>query len=352
MALRRLFATLAALALATVAATPAAASTTDPGHSPGASEPGGGIGLRLIDAPAAASDDPRARLYIVDHLAPGTTIKRRIEVTNTSDSAAQVALYAAAATVEDGSFVGADNKTPNYLSTWTSVLPTAPTVLADGKAIATVTIAVPADASPGEKYGVVWAEVRSNPGTGGVTQVSRVGIRLYVSVGPGGPPDADFTIDSITAKRTSDGKPAVLATVHNTGGRALDMNGTLELSDGPGGLSTGPFPATLGTTLAIGTTGPVTVFLDEALPAGPWDAVITLHSGLLDRDAKATITFPDSGTAAAVPATSGWPGWLFAVAGGTVVLLLAFGATFLKLRRSRAQRHRSGLPRRTGAHVR
>ena len=43
----------------------------------------GGIGLRLVDAPATARDDPRAQVYIVDHLAPGTVIHRRIEVSNT-----------------------------------------------------------------------------------------------------------------------------------------------------------------------------------------------------------------------------------------------------------------------------
>ena len=100
-------------------------------------------------------------------------------------------------------------------------------------------------------------------------QVSRVGIRLYLSVGPGGSPAADFTIDSLTAVRSPDGQPMVLATVHNTGGRALDMSGTLELSDGPGGLSAGPFPATLGTTLGIGDTEPVTIALDEADPHRP-----------------------------------------------------------------------------------
>jgi len=44
----------------------------------------GGIGLRLVDVPVSASDDPRAQLYIVEHLAPGTVIERRIEVSNTS----------------------------------------------------------------------------------------------------------------------------------------------------------------------------------------------------------------------------------------------------------------------------
>ena len=60
----------------------------------------------------------------------------------------------------------------------------------------------------------------------------------------------------------------MLANVQNTGGRALDMRGKLELEDGPGGLSAGPFPASLGTTLAPGDTGTVTVMLNAQVPAG------------------------------------------------------------------------------------
>jgi len=66
----------------------------------------------------------------------------------------------------------------------------------------------------------------------------------------------------------------VRASVHNTGGRALDMNGTLQLLAGPGGLSAGPFPATLGTTPAIGDTEPVSIVWtnpwpdDEPVPDG------------------------------------------------------------------------------------
>ena len=105
-----------------------------------------------------------------------------------------------------------------------------------------MTIAVPIDAAPGERYAVVWAETRSTPSEGGITQVNRVGIRIYLAIGAGGPPAADFTIDSLTAIRSADGRPMVVATVHNTGGRALDMSGTLELSAGPGGLSAGSVP--------------------------------------------------------------------------------------------------------------
>jgi hypothetical protein len=306
----------------------------------------GGIGLRLLDAPANAGNDPRARLYIVDHLAPGTVIHRRVEVSNTTDSTMHVALYSSAATIEKGSFLGAAGHTPNDVSLWTSVDPAASDIPAGGHVAPIITISVPDDAPPGEQYGVVWAEVRSEPvADGGVLQVSRVGIRIYLSVGPGGAPAADFTIESLTAERSSDGQPIVLATVHNIGGRALDMSGTLKLLAGPGGLSAGPFPARLGTTLRVGGTEAVTIALDDAVPAGPWDARITLRSGLLARSARATITFPASGASPSVRTTSLHPKMPYVVAGGLVLLLLVAIATPLVVRRRRQRRpgdHRGG----------
>lgn len=315
--------------LSTLLLTAFIAASTDAATAAPGTATAGGIGLRLVDAPADAADDPRARLYVVDHLAPGTVIDRRIEVSNTTDSTTHVILYAAAATIDHGSFLGSAGHTPNDLSTWTSVTPNVSDIPAGGRMTATVTINVPSDAAPGEQYGVVWAEARSGPADGGgVIQVNRVGIRVYLSVGPGGAPAADFTIDSLTAERAPDGRLMVLASVHNTGGRALDMSGTLQLLDGPGGLSAGPFPASLGTTLAIGDTEPVTIALDPRLPAGPWDARITLRSGLLERSAQAIITFPAAGAAPAVTTSTG-PGWLYPAVAGLIVLLLLGVATLL-----------------------
>ncbi|MBK8468317.1 MAG: hypothetical protein WAR57_06780 [Candidatus Phosphoribacter sp.] len=282
----------------------------------------GSIGLRILDVPANAGNDPRAKLYIVDHLAPGAVISRRIEVSNTTSDIVPVKLYSAAATIADGSFLGADGRTPNDLSTWTSVDPDAVDVPAGGLATATVTVAVPTDAPPGEQYGVVWAEASSLPvAAGGITQVSRVGIRLYVSVGSGNAPAANFTIDSLTAERSPEGQPTVRAAVHNTGGRALDLSGTLRLSRGPAGLSAGPFPADLGTTVAVGHTELVTIVLDPALPAGPWDAEITMRSGLLEHSAQATITFPVTGQAPPVNTTTSLPGWVYLVIGCMILML-------------------------------
>lgn len=291
----------------------------------------GSIGLRLLDAPVGASDDPRAQIYIVDHLAPGRVIHRRVEVTSTMTRTATVAMYPAAAAVTGGSFVPAEGHAPNDLSTWTSVRPGTLEVPVGGRVTATVTIAVPRDAAPGEQYAVVWAEVRSAPGAGGVTRVNRVGIRIYLSVGPGGAPGAAFTVTALTAERTPQGMPRVLATVHNTGGRALDLNGTLRLLAGPGGLRAGPFPVDLGTTLAIGESGQAAINLDGRLPDGPWDARLTMRSGLLEREARATITFPAAGAAASVSTGSTSPGWLTAAA--VVVLLVLAGLLVLARRR-------------------
>src|SRR5580658_7483294 len=89
-------------------ATPRSASVTGPG----------GVGGRLLDAPAAA-------------------------------------------TISQGSFVGAPAHTANDLSTWTTVSRPIVDVPAGSTAVDTITVAIPATASPGERYAVVWAEVRS-----------------------------------------------------------------------------------------------------------------------------------------------------------------------------------------------
>jgi hypothetical protein len=292
----------------------------------------GSMGVQLLDVPRAAQNDPRARLYIVDRLHPGTIIHRRIEVSNTTSSPVHIVMYAAAATISQGAFVGAAAHTPNELTTWTSVLPAASEVPPGGHAIATVTIAVPPNAPGGEQYGVVWAETRSPAPGGGITQVSRVGIRLYLSIGPGGAPASNFTINSLTGKRSPDGQPVVVASVHNSGGRALDMSGTLQLSSGPGGLSAGPFAANLGTTLAIGATEPITIMLDKQIPDGPWHALVILRSGLLQRSARATISFPATGASSS-------PYLIVIIVAGLVVLLLV-GILAARLR-TRRRRHRA-----------
>ncbi|MEV4091554.1 peptidase [Streptosporangium saharense] len=270
-------------------------ATAQPPSTPGS------IGIRLVDAPSGSRADPRARRYVVDHLRPGTVIRRRVEVSNTTGAAMPVSLYPAAADVGRGAFTFADDRTGNELTGWTSVVPRALSLAPHSSAMATVTVDVPDDAAAGERYAVVWAETAGQT-TGTIREVSRVGVRMYLSIGKGGGPPTDFTVDTLTAQRVAGGAPTILAQVHNTGGRALDLSGDLRLADGPGGMSAGPFDAKLGTTLGPGQTETVAVPLSHQLPDGPWRAVVRLRSGLVRRTAEATITFPrDVGTAKAVP---------------------------------------------------
>jgi hypothetical protein len=103
------------------------------------------------------------------------------------------------------------------------------------------------------------------------------------------------------SSRRKDGLPVVTARVTNTGARALDLSGDLNLSDGPAGLATGPFPAQVGTTLGLGQTGPVTIVLPKEITGGPWTARLRLHSGLLEREAEARLTFPETSGETAPP---------------------------------------------------
>jgi hypothetical protein len=334
-AIRRLL-LVAALVAGVVASGTAAAAAAGP-------VPERSVGIRLLDAPAGRAADPRAQLYVVDHVRPGATVTRRVELANGTRRPVRLGLYAAGAEVEQGRFRFLDGPATNELAGWTRVRPGQVLVPARGTANATVTIAVPADASAGERYAVVWAELpRSVPTGGGVSAVNRVGVRVYLSVGPGGEPPSRFVIESVTAERAGDGRPVVVVRVRNRGGRALDLSGELRRSGGPGGLRAGPFPVQLGTTLGVGDAGFVRVPLDPAVPDGPWRVRITLRSGAAQGSASATAAFPARpGSAAAevpataVPAAAGRGS--LAMGGG--VLALGLGAWGL-LRRQRGRRLR------------
>lgn len=292
---------------------------------PSAQPADSGVGVRLVDVPTATSSDPRASSYIIDHLRPGTTINRRIEVVNHGPTSAEVSVYPAAASIGDGGFVGAAGHTANEVSSWTSTSPRALRLTPGQRAFVKVTVRVPAEAVRGEKYGVLWAQVTKPADDSGVRQVNRAGIRLYLSVGPGGTPPSDFKIVSITAARDEHNAPVIRATVRNTGERALDLSGAVVLSRGPGGLSAGPFPITLGTTLGIAETEPVEVKLDQQVPDGPWLTKITVKSGVTTRTAQATLTFPSGpGSGPAAPPASPYRllPWLAAAIAVTVFMLI------------------------------
>ena len=305
----------------------------------------GNIGVRLLEAPSNRADDPRARSYIIDHLAPGTTIERSFEVSNGTGQSRLIELYPGPADVTDGQFIGADAGARSELTTWTTVAPTEVRLGPGESAEVEASISVPDDASLGERYAVLWASTASL-GQSQVRTINRVGIRIYLSVGPGGEPASEFEINSLTPGRTDKGRPYVQATVTNTGGRAIDLRGKLRLGDGPGGLKAGPFDLSTG-TLAPGDQEKLPVLLDKSLPAGPWQARLVLRSGLLEERATAEVTFPEEGAGQAVAAeedTPWWQSWPFLVGLALLVLLLALLLRLLRRGRRRPEEDRSPEP--------
>jgi hypothetical protein len=252
-----------------------------------------GLGIRLAEAPTSSRDDPRAQSAVVDHVEAGTSFTRRLDIRNGTRNPLTPDVYVAAARITDGQFVIEERSDENEITAWATLAPDA-IDLAPGQ-IGTVVlrVEVPGDAADGEYYGAALVAVEGGD-PDGVQLASRVGIRIYLSVGDV-PPPSDFEVERLSASRLADGRPVVTAEVRNTGGRALDMSGDLLLSDGPAGLNAGPFPAELGRTLAIGSSQPVRVVLDPETPAGPWQARLTLRSGRIEKAVTGTITFPDVG---------------------------------------------------------
>ncbi len=319
------------------------ATATSYGATPPNSHRNGGIGIRLLDAPVSRRDDPRAHVYIVDFLAPGTTISRRVEVSNTSATRQSIQVYAGAASVKDATFGFGEGSTPDELSTWISFDRTVLDLAPSAKADVLVTIRVPRPASSGERYAVIWAQAAALPSaTGNIGIINRVGVRVYLDIGAGGEPPSDFRIENITPGRRPGGEPEVFARVRNIGGRAVDLSGSLTLSNGPGSLSAGPFDVAGDTTLAPGDVGPTVVVLDRRLPNGPWHAHLELSSGLIHRTADAVIKFPAVGVGPPVVVQSSTPGGLLSGPLMLILLslacagLLAFGVrAVVRRRRSR-----------------
>lgn len=308
------------------------AGVTAPAPSPGRSDPGS-IGIRLMEAPVAERDNPRAYQFIVDHVPPDTTMQRRIEVANQSGRPQTVDLSAGAATVDHGDFTWAEDATGNELTSWISFSSGQLQLRPWEKRPVTVTIKIPADAPAGEQYAVLWAAVAAQPADGGITIVNRVGIRIYLDVGAGGAPRSDFMIGDFTASRRADGVPGLSVVVRNTGGRAIDVSGALNLTSGPAGTRAGPFRTDATTTLRPGESGTVTVTLPASLPNGPWQAELSLASGAVSHVAQAPVTFPDPAAPPRVTRPSAAHRTALIAAAGVAALLLATVGLLVRRRR-------------------
>jgi hypothetical protein len=308
----------------------------------GSPSPAGRIGIRQLEVPTSQANNPRDEEYIVDSLAPGTEMQRKFQVVNQGSAPVHLIVYPAAATISKGNFQFAPGRTQNEMTTWVSISQGALTLAPHSSADLVATVTVPRNAPPGEQYGVIWVQ-ESSSGAGNVKLVSRVGLRLYLSIGAGGAAASNFTLGKPVASRTAAGAPVVQVPVNNTGGTAVDVRGTLQLTSGPGGVSAGPFVAQTVDTLAPGQSNPDTFVLGSKLPTGPWQASFTMVSGLITKTETVTLSF--NGTAATAARSSFPLVLLLAVVAGVIVLAVVL-VLVVRSRRSRRSRG-SGGSRRT-----
>lgn len=263
---------------------------------PGAAraQPAGSFSFGLVEPTGGPHDDPRAPFYVVDHVHPGDRLTRRLRLGNTTAGPLVVSLYASSADIDGGSFRFGEGRATNELTSWTRVRPREVHLRAQGRADATLVVEVPEDARPGERYGVVWAEVAPSDGS---EVVNRVGVRMYLSVGEGAAPRSSVRIDDVTPRRDDSGRAVLDVRTSNVGGRAFDAIGEVMLEEEGAGGSRRVGPAHFGGTSAPGTRSTAAATWEGDVPAGPWRATVTVTANGVRERATAVVRFPSrSGT--------------------------------------------------------
>lgn len=259
--------------------------TSAGGHSLAAQ---GSLSLALDDPPVDEAD-PRSAYYVVDHVAPGGRIERAIALGNSSDRDVEVALYIGDAEVADGRFAPADGRGTAELAEWTSFEPERVDVARGDETTATLTIDVPDEARPGERYGVAWAEL---PASGEATRVvNRVGIRVYLSIGDGERPAIEAAATTITATRLDDGGSRLSIALTNNGGRAAELAGRVELTRA-GRSEPVVLPLDGAVALAPGEEAALATGPSDDVTDGEWDATVALHVNGVEQLARGTVEVP------------------------------------------------------------
>jgi hypothetical protein len=315
--------TVLVVAAATVLPAGLAAATSVPA-------PSTSVGIRLVPSPGAQSGNPLAADYIIEHMAPGTSITRSVEIDNESSAPMSVSVYAAGANVVRGRFAFSPGHTSDELSSWTSVGQGALRLAPGARRLDAVAISVPRSALPGSRTAVVWAEVSARAGDG-VTLANRVGVRIYLSVGSSASAPPIFGVGPIEAARTAAGAGRITTSAHNLSGSTFSVRGALVLTNGLDGLRAGPFTAVPTSILAPGASARVAVSLAPSFPRGPWHATFVLTNGSVTRSVSATILFPPAILAAS---NGGIPPIADILA--VIALLLAAGVVIRAARRRSA----------------
>lgn len=333
-------ATIAALGgLASAASTSTTASSTTP-----TTAPGNAITWGIQPATAKGATGKPALVY--DNVKPGSTLRSYVGVTNYSTIPATFAVYPADAdnTVTGGFDVLNQGQKSVGVGAWTKLDRSSVTIPAGLEDNIPFTIRVPANASPGDHFGGIVAQLSSSTANSKGQHFKfdrRVGVRIYLRVV--GPLHPSLTIKHLsvsyhgTVNPFGTGKATVKYTVANTGNVALAGRQTVTITSLFGTLAT-TRPHSI-VNLIPGQSQQVSATLDGIPPAGPIDAHVTLVPAV----PKGTTTEPHPklphGVATVRQSTGTWAGpWLQFVLFVIVVILVALFHRWRKRRGSKLER--------------
>ncbi|MFC1430897.1 hypothetical protein ACEZDB_09525 [Streptacidiphilus sp. N1-3] len=301
-----------------------------PGAVPAAGKQQQTFGIQ--PASATAPDSRSAYTYIGT---PGAQVKDHVAVWNYGDQPLSLTLYAADAFNTDtgGYDVLPAGKPSTDVGAWVHLATATVTLPPRSRQIVPFTLAIPADAGPGDHSGgIVLALRRQTVDAKGnaVAVDQRVGARIHLRV-PGALRPA-LTIESVrttyrgTLNPISDGSATTSYTVRNTGNIRLGGRQAVRVRNALGNVVTAKGPAAL-TELLPGNSATYTVTVGGVFPALWQTASITIDPLALPGDIDPALP---SATRSVQYPTIPWT--LLAI---LLVLLLAGGARFRRARRRR-----------------
>ena len=232
--------------------------------------------------PSTAKGPTGKPAFVYNHVTPGTRLRSYVGITNYSKFPVTFAVYPADAvnTTTGGFDVVRQGQKSVGVGAWITMARTTVTVPAGLELNVAFTLQVPRNATPGDHYGGIMAQVSaSSTGKGGQFLINRrVGTRVYLRVV--GPLHPSLAIQNLTLSYGGTvnpfgaGSATVDYTVKNDGNEALAASQLLTVTSLFGTLaSTKPPPVV---NLIPGQSQQVTVNLTGVPPAGPIDANVTL----------------------------------------------------------------------------
>lgn len=279
-------------------------------------------------APAGAKG-PDGRPALVYKLDPGARLTDHVAVTNHSPRPLTLRLYASDAfTTPGGGFdLLAGGRKPVDAGAWVTPVPGTVTVPAGSRVLVPVTIAVPANATPGDHTGGVVASLTTGAAAatgGGVRVDHRVGTRVYLRVT--GPLRPALKLGAVEVTRRTSWNPLRLPEI--TADFTVTNTGNLRLAGQPSVRTAGPF--------GLGRRGGTGTALPQLLPGNAVRATVTGRGVLpLGRVTVETVVRPravdgqavDPAPVVAVARTSIWliP-WPQLIVLGLAALLVAGGS--------------------------